>query len=48
MTEIPIFEDIVSQINEWIFTDQTVIIVVGIFVLVISLSLFGARRMEEN
>lgn len=48
MIEIPIFNDIVTQINKWIFTDQSVMIIVTVFVIVIGLALFGASRVEEN
>jgi len=48
LTEIPFVQPIIDQLYGWFFTDQTVVIVVGVFVIVIGLSLWGARRMETD
>ncbi len=48
MGEIPFIQSIIDQLWTWVFGDETVMIVVGVFVLVIGLSFWGARRMETN
>jgi len=45
---VPFIQPVIDQLWDWIFGDETVMIVVGIFVIVIALSLWGARRMETD
>lgn len=43
-----VFEVIIQQVNQLFFSDHTAQILVTVFVAVIGLSIYGARRMEEN
>jgi len=45
---IPIFQPVIDQIYSWVFQDETVIILVGFFVVIIGLAFIGAKRMETN
>jgi len=45
---IDVIITLTEKIIEYLFIDQTVTLVVGIFVIIIGLSFWGARRMESN
>ncbi len=45
---IDVIITLTDKIIEYIFIDQRVTLVVGIFVIVIGLSFWGARRMESD